>query len=120
MSGLTKPVAGSRNGCLLGSGAKRESLANDDPCKRSPSHRKGGDEHASSDDHDNSGALVLSWRARSGNGGEDEEPGRLPQSTVDERDSATKSLDDVQTGESGHNVDCSENELDQEFVVNTS
>lgn len=97
-----------------------QTLADDDPGERTPGHGEGCDEHASGDDHDNSRARVLGWRACDGHRGEDQQPRRLPQSAVDQRNAAAESLDEVQARESRSDVDGSEDELDQQGVVNTS
>lgn len=119
MVGLTEPVSCRGERCLLCSGAEREDLANDDPGERTPGHGEGSNEHASSDDHHDARALVLCWRACNGNRGEDQQPRRLPESAVDQWDTATESFDQVQTGESGCNVDGSEDQLDEKWVVDT-
>lgn len=117
-NGNVSPITTQANGPLTSlcedasiTGRKRDNV----PC-----HCKGSDEHASSDDHDNAGALVLIGRASNADGGEDEEPGGLPASTNDERDTATDSLDDVEPGEGGDDVHSTKDELYQNGVVNAS
>lgn len=116
---LTEPVSCCCERRLLCSGAEREDLADDNPGEWTPGHREGSDEHASSDDHNNAGALVLGRWACDGNRGEDQQPRRLPESAVDQRDTATEPFDQVQTRESGCDVDGSKNQLDEKWVVDT-
>lgn len=85
-----------------------------------PGHCEGRDEHTSSNNHDNAGALKLIGRTSNTDDGEDEKPGGLPACTNDQRDTATNSLNDVKTGEGRDDVDSTKHELYQNGVVNIS
>lgn len=80
---VSKPITSGGKRRLLGTGAKRERLSNDDPGKRTPSTSKGSDEHAGCDNHDDARGAVLLGVQGGTDGGEDEEPDGLPGSTKD-------------------------------------
>lgn len=59
-------------------------------------------------------------RASNTDGGEDKEPGGLPASTDDKGDTATNSLNNVETGERRDHVYSTKHELYKNGVVDTS
>lgn len=114
---VSKPVSSGSQRSLLGTSTERESLANDDPGHGTPSTSERGDEHARRHDHDNTNSLVGVGIDGSSDGGENEEPGRLPERTDEQRPAATELLNNVETVESHDNVDSAKNELHQDRVV---
>ena len=104
---------------MLRARAQGKGLADDDPREGAPGHGEGGDEHAGCDDHDDARAGVLGWGAGGAHGGEDEQPGGLPEGAGDHGGAPADALDDVEAGEGHGNVDGAEDELDHDRVVDS-
>lgn len=115
---LTEPVERCSQRGLLRASPERESFANDYPNERTPGGGETCDEHASSNDHDDTGSgVVLRWE-RNTDDGKDEQPSSLPETANDERHTATDSLNEVQPGDRHGHVDSTKNKLNLERIIN--
>jgi hypothetical protein len=88
------------------------------PNERTPGGGETCDEHASSDNHDDTGRRVVLWRERNTDDGEDEQPGSLPEAANDERNTAADSLNEIQSGNCHYYIDSTKNELNLERIIN--
>lgn len=116
---VTQPVERGGERSLLGTSAEREGLADDDPDEGPPGGSERCNEHASAHDHDNARFCVLCGWTDDTNDGEDEQPSCLPETTKDERHTATETLDHPKSRNGHGYVDCSENQLSLDGVLNT-
>lgn len=116
---VTQPVESGGEGGLLGTSSQRKNFADHNPGKRTPSGSERCNEHASAHDHDNTGFGVLCGWADDTNDGEDEQPSCLPETAVDERHTATETLNHPESRNGHGYVDCSENQLSLDGVFDT-
>ncbi|KAI3483055.1 hypothetical protein L1887_54076 [Cichorium endivia] len=119
-SGEDKAVGKGGERRLLGTGAVAEALADPDPDTGSPGGGVSENEEARRDDEqvaDALGDLVGLGTTDDTGDGKDEEPERLPSSTVDQRPASTEALEDVETEESAGKVDGAEDDLSDERVA---
>ena len=116
---VAEPVACCGERSLFGSSAKWECFADDDPSHRTPSHGKGGDEHACSHDHHDTRCAIVLRIECCADCSEDAKPCSLPQSADEHWSASSISLHDVQAWERRDDVDRTKNELRNDGILNT-
>lgn len=114
----TEPVGSSGDRSLLGPSSQRIRLTDDSPSERTPGHGKGSNEHASRDNHDDTGAFILGGGLGGRDTSEDEKPGSLPGRANDEWQSAAELFDHVETRESSGHIDGTKDELYSDRILN--
>ncbi|KAI7091912.1 hypothetical protein KC356_g22 [Hortaea werneckii] len=98
--------------------SQRICLTDDSPSERTPGHGKGSNEHASRDNHDDTGAFILGGGLGGRDTSEDEKPGSLPGRANDEWHSTAELFNHVETRERSSHVDGTKDELYSDGILN--
>lgn len=116
---VTEPVAGSSQRGLLGTGAERECLANDDPSHGSPGAGERSNVHAGADNHDNTDGAATLRVDGSADGSKYQQPSGLPQSTNEKGPATAVLLNNVESVKGAGDVHGTHDELGLDRILDT-